>query len=440
VDFESEGDGTLTVLAGKTVTSNKSDVTITAWDVDLDGSLTGGEKSIVVHGSKIAQTTGLGATALNMHIDAAELQRIIASNGFYLSSFYVGSITVNAVSDSNSNNVGPIVNLIGTHDNSQVTFTTATSGFNALVAQADNGIYVQADITTDTGVLTLDGDSDNATAEDGHDKIAILGARTLSAIGQLTLDSTSGGIVRSGTATMTLTAQAGILVNDDFASQDSGQILVINADSNDSGAGTFTIASSQALSTNNGVLRVTAADVDIQGTITTGTEVMHLHGTNERTIGIGTTASDMDVEAGEVGQITSTGIVIGDQTNNKEITVEGIATANSNTITVIVTLVTTVDDSSVTFSTTSSSFHTLAAQADNAVDVEVDVTATIGAMYLDGDYENSSSADTVNDVEFVDEVRVAAETLMTSRAPLATSYLQPSLLWWLVRALLYWMT
>ena len=42
VDFESEGDGTVTVWAGKTVTSTKSDVTITAWDVVMDGSLTAG--------------------------------------------------------------------------------------------------------------------------------------------------------------------------------------------------------------------------------------------------------------------------------------------------------------------------------------------------------------------------------------------------------------
>ena len=45
VDFESEGDGTVTVWAGKTVTSNKSDVTITAWDVVMDGSLTAGTLS-----------------------------------------------------------------------------------------------------------------------------------------------------------------------------------------------------------------------------------------------------------------------------------------------------------------------------------------------------------------------------------------------------------
>ena len=77
------------------------------------------------------------------------------------------------------------------------------------------------------------------------------------------------------------------------------------------------------------------------------------------------------------------------------------------------TLLAQSDDTQVTFATTSSTFHTLAAQADNGVDVEVDVTATIGAMYLDGDYENDGTNDATNDVQFTDGVRVAAETLLT---------------------------
>ena len=90
----------------------------------------------------------------------------------------------------------------------------------------------------------------------------------------------------------------------------------------------------------------------------------------------------------------------------------------------IVTLLATVDDSRVIFTTTASSFHTLAAQADNGVDVEVDVTATTGAMYLDGDYENSTTADATNDVQFTDGVRVAAETLMTLES--TTGHLIPA--------------
>ena len=41
-DYENAGDGTLTLVSTKTLTSNNGAVTITAWDVDLAGSLTAG--------------------------------------------------------------------------------------------------------------------------------------------------------------------------------------------------------------------------------------------------------------------------------------------------------------------------------------------------------------------------------------------------------------
>ena len=77
-DFESEGDGTLTVVATKTITSNKSDVTITAWDIDMAGNLNAGTMTISVHGSKVGQTIGLGGTAGSMQIEALELQQMTA--------------------------------------------------------------------------------------------------------------------------------------------------------------------------------------------------------------------------------------------------------------------------------------------------------------------------------------------------------------------------
>ena len=78
-DYESEGDGTLTVQTGKTVTSNKSDVTITAWDVTFDGGISAGTASIVIHGAEATQTIGLGTTPTNMAIEDAELGRMTAA-------------------------------------------------------------------------------------------------------------------------------------------------------------------------------------------------------------------------------------------------------------------------------------------------------------------------------------------------------------------------
>ena len=62
-DYEHHGDGVLTIWAGKTVTSNKNDILITAWDLDLQGVLDAGTAEISIHGSKQEQTIGLGGTA-----------------------------------------------------------------------------------------------------------------------------------------------------------------------------------------------------------------------------------------------------------------------------------------------------------------------------------------------------------------------------------------
>ena len=117
------------------------------------------------------------------------------------------------------------------------------------------GIMHQVDLTTDVGVLTLDGDMENA--DDGHDKIALSGARTLTAKSLLTLDSTTGGIVRSGLQPLTLKAEAGILLNDHFLGMNSiGQDLNIIADSDADGSGTFTLLSGKTVTSNDGALRI----------------------------------------------------------------------------------------------------------------------------------------------------------------------------------------
>jgi hypothetical protein len=54
--------------AGIAVTSTKSDVTITAFDIDIAGTLTAGTMGVSIHAAESSQTIGVGATAKNMHI------------------------------------------------------------------------------------------------------------------------------------------------------------------------------------------------------------------------------------------------------------------------------------------------------------------------------------------------------------------------------------
>ena len=75
-DFESAGDGTLTVITGKKIYNPISTLLLTVWDVDLAGGVEQGSQLALMHGAKVSQTVGLGNTAHDMHINLDELQRI----------------------------------------------------------------------------------------------------------------------------------------------------------------------------------------------------------------------------------------------------------------------------------------------------------------------------------------------------------------------------
>ena len=117
-DADSGTTGTFTVATGKTITSNKSDIAITAWDVEFIGTagVTAGTRTISIHGASASQTIGLGATAGNMHVAALELQRTTASNGLHVGNLAGGTITVNNIAQTSSNHVTPVVTLVAAGD------------------------------------------------------------------------------------------------------------------------------------------------------------------------------------------------------------------------------------------------------------------------------------------------------------------------------------
>jgi hypothetical protein len=82
----------------------------------------------------------------------------------------------------------------------------------------------------------------------------------------------------------------------------------------------------------------------------------------------------------------------------------------------VVSLVALNDDAQALFSTAASTFNGLTARADNGVVVNVDVTSTSGSMHLDGDADDSSSADDANSVFVEGNVTVTAHAVMTLEA------------------------
>ena len=108
-----------------------------------------------------------------------------------------------------------------------------------------------------------------------------------------------------GNASPKLKSKAGILINDDFSGTVSGQELHIDADSSALGTtGIFTLVSGKALSSTNGVLRVTAADVQVLGTFDTGAALIQLMTPVAHTIGVGTVSEQMDIENSEVQRMS----------------------------------------------------------------------------------------------------------------------------------------
>ena len=67
-DFETHGDGTLTIQAGKTIDADDGDVMVTAWDLDLDGVLSAGTATMTIHGAKDDQSIGLGGAEADLSI------------------------------------------------------------------------------------------------------------------------------------------------------------------------------------------------------------------------------------------------------------------------------------------------------------------------------------------------------------------------------------
>jgi hypothetical protein len=333
------------------------------------------------------QTIGLGGTAKDMHLEGLELQRV-SCTGLTIGSGTNSHITVHGVTGGpspvgHSTFLGTVT-LVATRDNAQIYFATTASTFNSLVAQADNGVAVGVKVTTKVGVIHLDGDLENSSSADSPNQIVITGAMTLQSATSLTLKAQASKIVASGAAT--LEATTGIFIQDTFDGTDAANNdITINADFDSTGVGTLTLQTGKTLTSNNNIVYITAYDVDLDGKITTGTKMTVIQGSqDDQTIGLGAAPSpvNMHVEADELERITATGFILGG-TVNRDLTVNDLTLSSGSPppyytgyITGTVTLVALDDNAKVTFTGASSTFVSLAAQADNGVQVQAKTTTT----------------------------------------------------------------
>ena len=389
IDADSNDDGTgdFTLAAAQTLTTSNNTLTLTANDITLDGNISTGSAAITLLVSD-AGAIGLGATAGDYTLSSAELQNI-TSTGLTLGDATNGSVTVNGITAANSNNVSGTLTLNATLDNASVTFATTASTFNTLTINADQGITIGVDLTTDVGAMTLEGDADNAA--DTNDFISIAAGVTLTSADSVTLDATTGGILAD--AAVTINADNGVTINDNFTTQASGAVI-IDADVDANGSGNFTLAATKTLNSSAGAVdsvSITADDIILSGSISADTGNVSLLPSNSTTVGLGDGAGDFSLTDTELDNITTSGTLTIGNSNTTTMTVNGWTAAVGLSGSVVLTATGTAG--TITFATVASTLQAaLTLTALDGVTLNESVTSN-GATVIDADSDDNGTGD-----------------------------------------------
>jgi hypothetical protein len=189
----------------------------------------------------------------------------------------------------------------------------------------------------------------------------------------LTLSAEKGSITSNGVLTFKAGDSVVILDNVSSGTGDTSSPLNIDTDSDRGGSGTLTIQDGKSVNSNNNVIFITTYDVDLDGSISSGTAAVHIHGSKDgQTIGVGT----------------------------------GGTVTNKNKY----------DGATVSFESTRSTFHTLAVQADSGMRLRDDLVTGVQALHLDGDADNSTSNDSPDYITIDNGVTVHSKTYLTLEA------------------------
>jgi hypothetical protein len=407
----SAGTGTVSVAAGVVLSTSHQHLTVRADDFEVDSSAqinTGNASCVVV--TQSALSMALGDPGTGLHLSASELQSIVAG-GLTIGSAGVNTgIVVSGVTATATDSVPNVMTLLAVVDNSQISFESVGSTFSALAAQADNGVVVNKPVTTTSAQLYLDGDAEDDAAEDDFNSIGFSADSVATSKQLLTLEATIGQLERAGS--LTLQAGAGIMILNSLVSTVAGEALVMNADYEGAGQGTLTVVSSRLIDSNQGQLLLTAADLDLQGSVSTGSASCAVHvSVAGATMALGEFENEFNLSGDELQRISAEGLLFG-SARNGDITAASITAAQSSNIISIATITATRDDATVHFKSTGSTFNTVAVLADNGVQLEASLSTANGDLLLDGDAENSSSSDSVNTIALDGELTLSATSTL----------------------------
>ncbi len=369
--------GTFTVASGKTVaTATSGDITIKASDIALDGSLHSVGAATLTASYNVFIGLGSSIEVGGLNLSDAELGRITATS-LTINDDLRGltQITMGGVTAANSSQFGTLTLTT----NGTIHFENTSVVGNRFWANADGGIvfFDGSNLSTSTAVianpdLTLTGN--NLLFNTGI---------TITAGGTGTLAvSPTDNFVTAGT--LTLESGDNLVISRNLSIYSA---LTLNADKNNDGTGTLTIANGVTVATVGTFgpqpINITAADVVLTGTgaLNSGTGATTLTATAGRPIGLGATvvAGGLNLSGGELQQITATGLTL---TSTGNITVDGITEPNSNNIAGMTTLTANGGASTVAFANTASTFNALTVNATTTIAITPALTTDVGSLTL----------------------------------------------------------
>ena len=362
--------GTFAVAGTGSVDTNDNQLLITADDIDLSGSLDSGTATTVFTDSD-GTSMGIGDSSFvnGFNLSSSELQNVTGTDVQFITSNYL--VVDNITAASSDNLAGTTLLDAG----SQLFFSNNASTFNTLDAQADNGLWVFVDVTTDTGSLSLDGDANDVL--ETLDVLQLSSAVTLTSADAITLEATNGNIIGLGSLNLNAADDVNIIDNMTVSG-----VLTVNADT-DAGDndGQFNIAATGSLDTSNNALVVTADSISLSGTVSSGAASTTFNDSDGTGIGLGSAAiaNGLNLSNADTGQMTATGLTM---TTAGNLDVQ--AFTQPGTITGTVTLTGSGGSSTASFSGGASSFSGLDLTVDDSMSVGADVSATTGDLKLSG--------------------------------------------------------
>jgi hypothetical protein len=396
-DVNNDGTGGFDLAAGKTITTNNNDLSITSENFQLNstGLIAAGTGDVTILVSD-GTTISVGLVGAGLSISTTELSNITANN-LTIGDNTNDTMTIRGVVATDTDQITGTITFNATATSKLISIDTTASVFeNSVTFNANAGIAVAVNLSTNVGNLILEGDSDNTTSG----AISITGGVTITSAGSITLDATTGGLTTSGVAT--LNAANGIIINDSFTSTVTGTVT-IDSDTDNNGTGDFTLASGTAInfSTNNNNFLITANDVTLSGTINNAAGNLVFTPSDGGTLGLGDAncggTCGMTITGAEIQNLTNTsgGMVFGDSgtATTGNIFVDNVTAANTAGLGGSTNIQALQDNSSVTFTGSKSFFTaTVDVDADDGIFINADVEALGSSARFDGDADNSADS------------------------------------------------